>query len=74
MHLLRINSGGCEPHWTAHGRETGSTPIAEEIDFTSAGIPGELLSLARQKGVEVGAGNERAAARASAEEFRIRHH
>ena len=36
-------------------------------------LPGELLSVARQKGVSVGAGNERAAARA-VEEFRIRHH
>ena len=36
-------------------------------------LPGELLSVAQQKGVAVGAGNERAAARAAAE-FRISHH
>ena len=36
-------------------------------------LPGELLSVAQQKGVAVGAGNERAAARAAAE-FRIQHH
>ncbi|MBI1799282.1 MAG: 4-hydroxy-3-methylbut-2-enyl diphosphate reductase [Candidatus Eisenbacteria bacterium] len=36
-------------------------------------LPGELLSIAQQKGVSVGAGNERAAARAAAE-FRIQHH
>ena len=29
-------------------------------------LPGELLSVAQQKGVAVGAGNERAAARAAA--------
>jgi 4-hydroxy-3-methylbut-2-enyl diphosphate reductase len=36
-------------------------------------LPGELLSVAQEKGVAVGAGNERAAARAAAE-FRIQHH
>jgi 4-hydroxy-3-methylbut-2-en-1-yl diphosphate reductase len=36
-------------------------------------LPGELLAEARQRGVEVGAGNERAAARASGD-FRIHHH
>jgi 4-hydroxy-3-methylbut-2-enyl diphosphate reductase len=36
-------------------------------------LPGELLSVAQQKGVAVGIGNERAAARAAAE-FRIQHH
>jgi 4-hydroxy-3-methylbut-2-enyl diphosphate reductase len=36
-------------------------------------LPGELLSAAQQRGLSVGAGNERAAARASAE-FPIRHH
>ncbi|MGH7742920.1 MAG: 4-hydroxy-3-methylbut-2-enyl diphosphate reductase [Candidatus Eiseniibacteriota bacterium] len=36
-------------------------------------LPGELLSIAQQKGVAVGAGNERAAARAAAE-FKIQHH
>jgi 4-hydroxy-3-methylbut-2-en-1-yl diphosphate reductase len=36
-------------------------------------LPGELLSIAQQKGVAVGAGNERAAARA-ATEFKVRHH
>ena len=35
-------------------------------------LPGEILVAARDKGVAVGAGNERAAARAH--EFRIRHH
>ena len=35
-------------------------------------LPGELLAAARDKGVAVGAGNERAAARAG--EFPIRHH
>ena len=45
--------------------------VEERVMFP---LPGELLSLARRKGVDVRAGNERAAARASAEEFRIRHH
>ncbi|NOT33683.1 MAG: 4-hydroxy-3-methylbut-2-enyl diphosphate reductase [Candidatus Eisenbacteria bacterium] len=36
-------------------------------------LPGELLAAARERGVSVGAGNERAAERAEAE-FRIRHH
>jgi 4-hydroxy-3-methylbut-2-enyl diphosphate reductase len=36
-------------------------------------LPGELLAVARERGVEVGAGNERAAARASGD-FRITHH
>ena len=36
-------------------------------------LPGELLVAARERGVAVGAGNERAAARAEGE-FRIRHH
>ena len=36
-------------------------------------LPGELLAVARERGVEVGAGNERAAARASGD-FRIKHH
>ena len=36
-------------------------------------LPGELLTVARDKGIPIGAGNERAAARA-AEEFRIKHH
>jgi len=44
--------------------------VEERVMFP---LPGELLSVARQKGVSVGAGNERAAARA-VEEFRIRHH
>jgi 4-hydroxy-3-methylbut-2-enyl diphosphate reductase len=35
-------------------------------------LPGELLVAARDLGIEIGAGNERAAARAG--EFRIRHH
>jgi len=44
--------------------------VEERVMFP---LPGELLSVAQQKGVAVGAGNERAAARAVAE-FRIRHH
>ena len=44
--------------------------VEERVMFP---LPGELLSVARQKGVSVGAGNERAAARA-VEEIRIRHH
>ena len=44
--------------------------VEERVMFP---LPGELLSIAQQKGVTVGAGNERAAARAAAE-FRIRHH
>ena len=44
--------------------------VEERVMFP---LPGELLSVAQQKGVAVGAGNERAAARAAAE-FRIRHH
>ena len=36
-------------------------------------LPGEILSAARERGVAVGAVNERAAARAAAE-FRVRHH
>jgi len=44
--------------------------VEERVMFP---LPGELLSAARGKGVPVGAGNERAAARA-VEEFRIRHH
>jgi 4-hydroxy-3-methylbut-2-enyl diphosphate reductase len=36
-------------------------------------LPGELLAIAQIKGVALGAGNERAAARASGE-FRIQHH
>jgi 4-hydroxy-3-methylbut-2-enyl diphosphate reductase len=49
----------------------------EEITLTEERVmfplPGELLAVARQQGVAVGAGNERAADRAEAE-FRIRHH
>ena len=37
-------------------------------------LPGELLVAAKREGVPVGAGNERAAARAEEEQFRIRHH
>jgi 4-hydroxy-3-methylbut-2-enyl diphosphate reductase len=37
-------------------------------------LPGELLVAARREGVPVGPGNERAAARAEQEQFRIRHH
>jgi 4-hydroxy-3-methylbut-2-enyl diphosphate reductase len=44
--------------------------VEERIVFP---LPGELLAVAQQKGVAVGAGNERAAERAAAE-FKIRHH
>jgi 4-hydroxy-3-methylbut-2-en-1-yl diphosphate reductase len=44
--------------------------VAERVMFP---LPGELLAAATAKGVAVGAGNARAAARA-ADEFRIRHH
>ena len=44
--------------------------VEERVMFP---LPGELLSEAQRSGVEVGAGNERAAARAAAE-FRIKHH
>jgi 4-hydroxy-3-methylbut-2-enyl diphosphate reductase len=44
--------------------------VEERVMFP---LPGELLAIATEKGVEIGAGNERAAARASGE-FRIRHH
>ena len=44
--------------------------VEERVMFP---LPGELLSAAQTRGIEVGAGNERAAARASGE-FRIRHH
>jgi 4-hydroxy-3-methylbut-2-enyl diphosphate reductase len=37
-------------------------------------LPGELLSAAQARGVAVGAGNERAAARVTGGEIRIRHH
>ncbi len=48
--------------------------VEERVMFP---LPGELLAVAKAKGVAVAAGNERAAARASspsAPEFRIRHH
>jgi 4-hydroxy-3-methylbut-2-enyl diphosphate reductase len=44
--------------------------VEERVMFP---LPADLLTVAQQHGVEVGAGNERAAARA-ANEFRIRHH
>jgi len=44
--------------------------VEERIMFP---LPNELLVVAQQKGVAVGAGNERAAERAVAE-FKIRHH
>jgi 4-hydroxy-3-methylbut-2-enyl diphosphate reductase len=44
--------------------------VEERVMFP---LPGELLSIAQSKGIDVGAGNERAAARAAGE-FRIRHH
>ena len=37
-------------------------------------LPGELLAAAKREGVAVGAGNERAAARAEQAAYRIRHH
>jgi shikimate 5-dehydrogenase len=46
------------------------TLVEERIMFP---LPSELLAVAQEKGVAVGAGNERAAERAAAE-FRIRHH
>ncbi len=50
----------------------------EEIRITEERVmfplPGELLVAAKREGVPVGAGNERAAARAEEEQFRIRHH
>ena len=50
--------------------------VEERVMFP---LPGELLSIAQEKGVSIGAGNERAAARAreaapGSPEFRIRHH
>ncbi len=44
--------------------------VEERVMFP---LPGELLAIATEKGVQIGAGNERAAARAAGE-FRIRHH
>jgi 4-hydroxy-3-methylbut-2-enyl diphosphate reductase len=46
------------------------TLVEERVMFP---LPGELLAVAREKGVAVGAGNERAADRASGT-FRIQHH
>lgn len=45
--------------------------VEERIMFP---LPGDLLAVARAKGVPVGAGNERAAARAGGGESPIRHH
>jgi 4-hydroxy-3-methylbut-2-enyl diphosphate reductase len=44
--------------------------VEERVMFP---LPGELLSIAQARGIQVGAGNERAAARAAGE-FPIRHH
>jgi 4-hydroxy-3-methylbut-2-en-1-yl diphosphate reductase len=44
--------------------------VEERVMFP---LPGELLSIAQARGIHVGAGNERAAARAAGE-FPIRHH
>jgi 4-hydroxy-3-methylbut-2-enyl diphosphate reductase len=44
--------------------------VEERVVFP---LPGELLRVAKERGVAVGAGNERAAERAVAE-FRVRHH
>ena len=45
--------------------------LEERIMFP---LPGELLAAAKDKGVPVGAGNERAAARVTGDQIRIRHH
>jgi 4-hydroxy-3-methylbut-2-enyl diphosphate reductase len=45
--------------------------IEERVMFP---LPGELLAVAKREGIPIGAGNERAAARAEEAEFRIRHH
>ena len=44
--------------------------VEERVMFP---LPGEILSVARERGVAIGAGNERAAARATGD-FKIRHH
>ncbi len=54
-----------------HGYRVEQFSLVEErVMFP---LPGEILSAARERGVAIGAGNERAAARATAE-FKIRHH
>jgi 4-hydroxy-3-methylbut-2-enyl diphosphate reductase len=45
--------------------------VEERVMFP---LPGELLAIAQEKGVAIGAGNERAAARVAGGEFRIKHH
>ncbi|OGF17071.1 MAG: 4-hydroxy-3-methylbut-2-enyl diphosphate reductase [Candidatus Eisenbacteria bacterium RBG_16_71_46] len=45
--------------------------VEERVMFP---LPGELLSVAKARGVAVGEGNERAAARAAAADYHIRHH
>jgi 4-hydroxy-3-methylbut-2-enyl diphosphate reductase len=45
--------------------------IEERVMFP---LPGELLAVAQEKGLSVGAGNERAAARGREDLHRIRHH
>jgi 4-hydroxy-3-methylbut-2-enyl diphosphate reductase len=54
-----------------HGYRVEEFSLVEErVMFP---LPGEILSAARERGVAIGAGNERAAARATGE-FKIRHH
>ncbi len=54
-----------------HGYQVEQFSLVEErVMFP---LPGEILSAARERGVAIGAGNERAAARATGE-FKIRHH
>ena len=62
----------CVDRVQAHGghRVEEFRLLEERVMFP---LPGELLVAARERGVAVGAGNERAAARAEGE-FRIRHH
>jgi len=61
----------CVDHILARGHRLEEFRLTEErVMFP---LPGELLAHAADRGVPVGAGNERAAARAAGE-FRIRHH
>src|SRR5258706_2881913 len=54
-----------------HGYQVEQFSLVEErVMFP---LPGEILSAARERGVAIGAGNERAAARATGG-FKIRHH
>jgi 4-hydroxy-3-methylbut-2-enyl diphosphate reductase len=61
----------CVQTFTARGHRVEEFRLVEErVMFP---LPGELLAAAGERGVPVGAGNERAAARATGE-FKIRHH